>query len=403
MNMGSPQVSDHTARSKFGPAWRLLSTVLLITSFVAFSSARAYVWGVYLPPMVVSVMLGLFGLYAAYGFFLAFRSYRFDEERVSAHLFGRVRSMRWSDVTEFDIRRSGGDSTVRLRDAAGARLDIDFQLLGTNGNELFSVMTRQLQALIDAKLEKLGREGGRFSKRWLGFLSLPGGMTLSDGVLRKADAAVAVEEIREIRVRRLQKLGGGQEYEIVGESSSLRLQSYFHDVPLLLLFLCRKVPEEQWVVNRSEGFLHERLLGLALVVTCLPAACVVLAENAQTLASWSPAEGSTTEATVQAVFPTQGRLWEVVYEAGEGDDMFTGSVQVLRTTDEALPAEGSTITIAYDPDRPYRNIPVGSLKPYKALPELLLFAVFLGVMVLFAISMLLHKPAEDPFLSWLHN
>ncbi len=389
-------------RSEFGSVQMLFSTALAITSFVAFSSILGYVRGVFLPIAVMTVMLGLLGLHATYGLFLACRSYRFDEEGVSSHLFGRVRSMRWSDVTEFGIRRFSGDSTLRLRSAAGARLDIDFQLLGAKGSELFSVMTRQLQPLIDAKLEKLGREGGRFANLGPGFIPLPGGLTLSDGILRKGGTSVAVEEIREIRVRRLQKLAGGQEYEIVGDSSSLRLQSTLHDGPLLLLFLARKVPEEQWVVHRPSGIFNQKLLGLIMVPAALVLAGMMLLENAQALAeSWSPAGSTVTEATVQAVFPDEGRLYEVVYETGQGDDLISGSVQVLRSLQE-LPAEGSTITIAYDPDRPYRNRPVDGLRPYRGMPELISYAVFLVVLVSFSIFFMLYKPAEDLFLSWLH-
>ncbi len=394
-------------RNKPGPVLELVETVLLILTFVAWFSTRIYFRGGVLSGTMMNVMLGLLGLlglFGTYGLISVCRSYRFDEERVSSHLFGRVRSLRWSDVTEFNIRRFSGDSTLRLLGPAGFHLDIDFRLLGTAGGELFSVMTRQLQPLIDAKLEKLGREGGRFANRWLGFFPLPGSVTLSDGILGKVGEAVPVDQIREIRVRPMKEVGGGQEYEIVGNSSSLRLRSHLDDVPLLLLYLGRMVPEEQWVTHRPGGMLHKKLLGLVLVVACLPVSCFFLQESVQTLARGRslPAGSPRTEATVQAVIPAVGRLCEVVYETGEGDDMISGSVTVVRDWEE-LPEKGSTITIAYDPARPHRAMPVGSLKPYNGIPELILFAVFLVAAGLSVIAMLLRKPAEEPFQSWLHT
>ncbi len=393
-----------TARSEIQTPLLLLSNLLLVIMVLVYMGRAAYLAGVRGLLLALVVMIAAVGAKVMQGLILSLRWYAFDSEQVSAHLLGRTRTVKWSEVTGLHIRRSTGDATVRLETASGDRIEIDFQLLGQKGEDLFEVMSEALRPLIDRRVEAIGTEGGRFARQYLALIPLPGSVSADGGMLHSGRTRLPIDAIQEIRVRQLKKLGGGQQYEVRGESINLRFSSLLNDSPLLLRFLRRRVPEEKWAIHRPAGIFPEKLIGLILVAAALWVGALVLDDQAESLATSRALARSAAraEATVVASFPERGRLHQVMYEFQSPDgEQIVGQALVLDTGGE-LPREESSLSVLYDPENPFRSRPTGGdLEVYTGFSDLVMVAVFLVVAIIQAAVMLAFKPREDFFLRWI--
>ncbi len=394
-----------SARSEIQNTLMLLSNVGLAVAVLIYMSHAMYLAGFGALVAVIGLAMAALGIKMMQGVVLSLRWYSYDSEKVNAHLLGHTRTVRWSEVVDLRISRSTGDGTVRLTTAAGSHIDLDFQLLGLRGEDLFEVMTEKLRPVIDRRVEALGTEGGRFARRYIGMIPLPGSVSVEGGVARRGGTVLPIDAIQEIRVRQLKKLGGGQQYELRGESVNLRFDSLLNDSPLLLRFLRRRVPEEKWTIHRPAGIFPERLVGLVLVAVTLWGGAAMLSFYSEPLAVSRALARSAdrAEATVLATFQERGRIHQVMYEFRSPDGQQVAGQAMLLDTG-ALPGEGEILTVLYDPENPYRSRPTGDdLKVYTGASELIMIAGFLVVAIIYAATLLAYKPREDFFLRWIHS
>jgi hypothetical protein len=83
-------------------------------------------------------------------------AYSWDQEEIRSRLLWRERSLRWDDITAFDVRDACGQLTYVLTDVFGRRLNLDIHALGTN-HPLHAVLKQKLAPLADGGVIEAGR------------------------------------------------------------------------------------------------------------------------------------------------------------------------------------------------------------------------------------------------------
>jgi hypothetical protein len=353
--------------------------------------------------VILGLMLPVYLGNSLKGAYEALSSYEYDDDRVIRRfVLGRTVTMRWSDVADFWIRRSTGDASVFLKDAAGRGLRLDFQLMGPAGGELFGVMTRRLKPIIDAKLLRMDGELVRFRRRHIGWIPLPGSISAGRGVIQgRGRAAITLANVDEVLVKQVKKLVTTLDYTLRERDKILNFLSYLDDSPLLLRYLRSQVPEQRWRTSTDAGVFFAKLSALALVPILALAALGMLGQAAPSIAIERALakRSERVSATVLGAEPVSAHRYRLRYtftlpgdKEGFGEALVGGVV----------PPEGQKIEVSYDPEEPYSNLPApgqGLFVP-SSFPVLAAFVIQLVLSIPYAIAIVAFKVRDDPFADW---
>lgn len=381
---------------------RLLAAMFVFgLSNVVFLLAAAHRFGYGGPlPFMIAVMT-FYTFTGLRGFLESLSVYSYDEERIERRHAFRTESMRWADVVDFKIRRSSGDASIFLTDRGGRKLRLDLQLLGEKSGGVLETLTRRLRPLIDEKLLAIEKAPREFTRKHVGLLPVPGGVTAGGGLIRGGGVTLRLAEIQQIAVREVKKLVYTQQYEAIGSAGRVRFLSFVDDSPLLLAYLRRQVPEQKWAFVRTEGVFLAKLTALVLVPVMAISALVHLATDVPMMVVENAlSKRSLTVPGTVLENEKSGRSVRVAYtfEATEGRQAFGEAAGV-----GTAPAAGQPLRVRFDPRNPRLNRPDDGQgfelpSPWSLLGPML---AQLLLSLPYAFLILLVRVRPDPFSGWL--
>jgi hypothetical protein len=353
-------------------------------------------------PFMIAVM-AFYTFIGLRGFLESRSVYSYDEERIERRHAFRTESMRWADVVDFKIRRSSGDASIFLTDRGGRKLRLDLQLLGEKSGGVLETLTRHLRPLIDEKLLAIETEPREFTRKHVGLLPVPGGVTAGGGLIRGGGVTVRLAELQQIAVREVKKLVYTQQYEAIGSAGRVRFLSFVDDSPLLIAYLRRQVPEQKWAFVHTEGVFLAKLSALALVpVMAFSALVTVAAEVPMMVVDNVLSTRSRSASGTVVENEKRGRSVRVAYtfEATDGRQTF-GEATGLGTA----PAAGQPVRVRFDPRNPSLNRPDDG-QGFEVPSPWSLLGPMLAQLLLslpYAMAVLLVRVRPDPFSGWLES
>ncbi len=358
--------------------------------------------------LFLNLLILVFCVLFLFAFVNSLSEYTFDEDQIEKKGLARRKNMRWTDVVNMKIKRSGGDSQIGLQSRTGSKLWLDFQLMGNHGKELFDDLTQKLKPLIDSKVQELENQEVAFRKKFANQIPFPDFISAGVGKIKSHGLAgskeFSMQDISEVKVRDIRRLTPTQEYTLRSDGKEIHFQSSLENSPFLILYLKSKIPEERWRLTKSSNVVRAKLLTVIMVIALVWSALSFLGVYAPRIGTdVTLSHGAEhARATVVDVQHFHGRLYIVLFVFKTPDGNEVNGEGLISGASDTLPEIGSEIPVLYSKDSPYENKPEESdtVKPFRASSHFFEGLILVLVSIPYLISVLAFKPREDPFLSW---